>query len=213
LPCCAVYVLSAALLPVPLAVLLATITGVYVTGAFHEDGFADTCDGLGGGQSTERVLEIMKDSRIGTYGAVGMGLMLALKCLALAYLPSRQIVAALLLAHPCSRLAAAALIRRLDYVRVQNSKAKPIASQMSAAEFAIAGASCLIPLLALLWLGWLHWQAIALAVLAAVLISWWMARKLLRRIGGYTGDALGAVQQLSEVAIYLALLAAVQHGF
>jgi adenosylcobinamide-GDP ribazoletransferase len=213
LPCCVVYLLSSFLFPLPVAVVLSTVTGVYVTGAFHEDGFADSCDGLGGGQSTERVLEIMKDSRIGTYGAVGMGLMLALKCLALAYLPSRQIMAALLLAHPCSRLAAASLIRRLDYVRVQNSKAKPIASNMTAREFGIACSSCLIPVLGLVWVGWLGWPVIVIALLSAGLISFWMAKKLVHRIGGYTGDALGAVQQLSELAIYLAILACVQHGF
>ena len=116
--------------PPPVAVLLSTAAGIYLTGAFHEDGFADMCDGFGGGMTRERVLEIMKDSRIGAYGAIGIGCLLALKASLLALLPPAAAIAALLLAHPLSRLAAVALIWRLEYARAEG-KAKPMAQEMT----------------------------------------------------------------------------------
>ncbi|WP_225984531.1 adenosylcobinamide-GDP ribazoletransferase [Noviherbaspirillum aerium] len=202
-----VYALAAWVLPQPVAVLLSTIAGIYLTGAFHEDGFADTCDGLGGGMTPARVLEIMTDSRIGAYGAIGIGLLLALKCATLAYLSSQAVVAALLLAHPMSRLMATALIWRLDYVKGEG-KAKPLAQRMSHAEFLIASVLALLPAIVLLWLGWLAWPALLAALLAMAVCAAWLARKFVRRIGGYTGDCLGAVQQVCEAGCYLALLAA-----
>lgn len=190
------------------AVLVSTIAGIWLTGAFHEDGFADTCDGLGGGMTRERVLEIMTDSRIGSYGAVGIVLLLALKCAVLSALPPATAIAALLLAHPWSRLVSCALIWRLEYAKGQG-KAKPLAQRMSHAEFLIATVTVLLPACALYLGGWLSWRAIAVGTLCAVLIAVWLARKFLRRIGGYTGDCLGAVQQVSEVACYLGILATV----
>lgn len=200
------YLLTAALWTQPVAVLLSVIAGIWITGAFHEDGFADTCDGMGGGMTPQRVMEIMTDSRIGTYGAVGIGLLLALKCATLSFLPASMVAPALLLAHPVSRLASTALIWRLDYVKSEG-KAKPLAQQMSTTEFLIA-TCCVLPVVLVAGLlGWITWPAIAVAVLAAAGAAWWLARKFVRRLGGYTGDCLGAVQQLSEVVFYLALLA------
>lgn len=201
------YALAAWVLPQPVAVLLSTIAGIYLTGAFHEDGFADTCDGLGGGMTRARVLQIMSDSRIGAYGAIGIGLLLALKCATLAYLPSQTVIAALLLGHPVSRLMATALIWRLDYVKGEG-KAKPLAQRMSGAEFLFAAVLALLPAIVLPWQGWLAWPAVLAALLAMAVCAAWLARKFVRRIGGYTGDCLGAVQQVCEAACYLALLAA-----
>ncbi|TWI60342.1 cobalamin-5'-phosphate synthase [Pseudoduganella lurida] len=200
-----VYWCAALVLPPAVTVLLSTAAGIYATGAFHEDGFADTCDGLGGGMTRERALEIMKDSRIGAYGAIGMVLLLAVKCAALAHLPPLATVGALLVAHPLSRLMAASLIWRMDYARAEG-KAKPMAQQMTGAEFAIAAACCLPPLLLACWLGWLAWSAIAIGLLAMLLATWWCARKFQVRLGGYTGDCLGAVQQLAEAVFYLGVL-------
>jgi adenosylcobinamide-GDP ribazoletransferase len=201
------YAASAMLFTPVVAALLSTIATVYLTGAFHEDGFADTCDGLGGGMTTERVLVIMKDSRIGAYGAIGIGLMLALKCAALAGLPSIATAAgALLLGHPLSRLASTSLIWTLDYVR-DEGKAKPLAETITNGEFAVALLSALLAAAVIGLTGLLSWKAIGIAAAAAGLCAWWLARKFVRRIGGYTGDCLGAVQQVSEVAIYLSVLA------
>lgn len=207
----AVYGLAAWLWPAPVAVLVATSASIYITGAFHEDGFADMCDGFGGGLTRERVLEIMKDSRIGAYGAIGIGCLLALKCVTLSLLPPGTAIAALLLAHPLSRLAASALIWRLEYARAEG-KAKPLAQEMTHAEFAIAALSAALPALLLGLNGYLSWSALLGSVAAAACGAVWLGRKFVRRIGGYTGDCLGAVQQVSEVLIYLCVLASLGHG-
>jgi adenosylcobinamide-GDP ribazoletransferase len=207
----AVYFVAALVLPAPVAAVLSTAASIYVTGAFHEDGFADTCDGLGGGLTRERVLEIMKDSRVGAYGAIGIVCILAAKLSALAMLPPRVAVGALFLAHPLSRLAAASLIWKLEYVRGEG-KAKPLAQQMTSAEFTIALSSALLPVPVLLAIGWITPDAVLAALLAALLAAVWLGRKLHKRLGGYTGDCLGAVQQVAEVFIYIGVLATLGHG-
>lgn len=201
-----VYCAASALWSAPVAVLLSTAAGIYLTGAFHEDGFADMCDGFGGGMTRERVMEIMKDSRIGTYGAVGAGLLIALKCALLSSMDSAAAIAALFIAHPLSRFAATALIWKLEYAR-DEGKAKPMAQQMTTGEFITAGTCALAPLLAIGAVGASAWAALGAAVLATAAAAVWLASKFVRRIGGYTGDCLGAVQQVAEVAIYLCLAA------
>jgi adenosylcobinamide-GDP ribazoletransferase len=204
----AVYWLAGLLWPPLVAAVLATIAGILLTGAFHEDGLADVCDGFGGGTSTERVLEIMKDSRLGAYGAIGIGLALLLKCSLLGSMPHATAVLALLLAHPLSRLYAVALIWRLPYAR-HEGKAKPLAQQMSGCGFAFALLSVLLPVAAILvWQrdASLAWH-LGLGLVLAFLLSLKMARLYLRRLGGFTGDCLGAVQQLAELACYLGLAA------
>jgi len=205
------YALASALWPPIVAVLLSTSTTIWLTGAFHEDGFADTCDGLGGGMTRERVLEIMKDSRIGAYGAIGVVLLLAIKCATLSFLTQHTAITALLAAHPLSRLAATVLIWRLDYVKAEG-KAKPLAQHMSALEFTIAVSTVALPLAAMLWSGLLPWHAAVAGMVAIAAAAAWMARLFVRRIGGYTGDCLGAVQQVSEAAFYLAVLALASCG-
>jgi adenosylcobinamide-GDP ribazoletransferase len=126
-------------------------------------------------------------------------------------LPPRVAVGARFLAHPLSRLAAASLIWKLDYVRGEG-KAKPLAQQMSGAEFAIATMSALLPVPVLLASGWIASPAVLAALLAALLAAFWLGRKLHMRLGGYTGDCLGAVQQLAEALIYVGVLATLGHG-
>jgi adenosylcobinamide-GDP ribazoletransferase len=202
----AAYALAAWFLPAPVAVIISTAIGIYATGAFHEDGFADMCDGFGGGMTPERVLEIMKDSRIGAYGAIGTICMLALKLTTLAMLPPLAAIGALLVAHPLSRLMATSLIWRLDYARAEG-KAKPLAQKMSGTEFLIAAITAALPVLAVVALRWLPATALIAGVTAAAIATFWLARKFVRRIGGYTGDCLGAVQQVTEVMFYLCALA------
>lgn len=202
------YALAAMVLPHVVAVLLSTIAGIYLTGAFHEDGFADTCDGFGGGQNRQRVLEIMTDSRIGAYGAIGIVALLGLKCVTLACLPPHALLIALLAGHSLSRLASTTLIWSLDYAKSEG-KAKPLAQRMSTKEFAIAIATVALPLGAFLLAGWMSWHALAAGVVAVALAAVWLARKFVQRIAGYTGDCLGAVQQVTEVAFYLAVLAVI----
>ena len=205
-----VYALSIWIWPQSVAVLISTIAGIYLTGAFHEDGFADTCDGFGGGNTPERVLEIMTDSRIGAYGAIGISLMLALKCVVLSSLPIYAVAMALLVAHPLSRLVSTALIWRLSYVKAAG-KGKPLAQSMSASEFGIAAVTASLPAVAICAVGGLSWQAIVAGSIAIVVATLWLTGLFLRRIGGYTGDCLGALQQVAEVVFYLGLLAVITH--
>jgi adenosylcobinamide-GDP ribazoletransferase len=206
-----VYVVAFKFLPPAVAAILSVAAGIYVTGAFHEDGFADMCDGFGGGMTPERVLEIMKDSRIGAYGAIGIFCLLLLKCAILTQIPPSRVLAALLLAHPMSRLMAVSLIWRLDYARAEG-KAKPMAQKMRTIEFAIAALTALLPALMLIYLGWLSWTMLISGFALALVATLWLARKFVRRIGGYTGDCLGAVQQVTEAIFYLCVLAGLHTG-
>ena len=202
----ATYLACVMVLPPTLAVLLSMAVTVRVTGAFHEDGWADACDGLGGGWEKSQVLTIMKDSRIGSYGTIGMVLMLLAKAAALYELGAEDefdVAIALLVAHPLSRLASTSLIHLLPYVREdETSKAKPLARRLTGPELAIATLCGLLPLALLSPV-----EALG-AALAALLVTAWAARMFLRRLGGYTGDLLGATQQASELACYLGILVA-----
>jgi adenosylcobinamide-GDP ribazoletransferase len=206
---------AAHLWPAPVAVVLSMIATVWLTGAFHEDGLADTCDGLGGAVSRARALEIMKDSRIGNYGAIGLLLVLALKASALHALALRDLHVALLalpLAHAWSRAVPVALLVMLPYAGdAEHAKAKPMAQQVSAGTLAVALGWCAAALAAALLLDWRPRDALVMA-LAAAAAAPLMARWLHGRLGGYTGDTLGAAQQAAEVSALLALAASLAHG-
>ena len=197
--------LAALALPVGVAVLLGMAATILATGAFHEDGFADSCDGFGGGWDKAQVLAIMKDSRVGSYATLGVGLMLLAKWNALVELDADfappLLAIALVAGHAVSRLASTLLIFFLEYARDDDSsKSKPLAQRMALHELAIAVAIGLAPCLLLPPIDAL--VALAAAALSALLA----ARYFVRRIGGYTGDCLGATQQVCELAFYLGLL-------
>lgn len=200
-----VYAATVWVLPHAVAVVLSISTGIYLTGAFHEDGFADMCDGFGGGYTRERVFQIMQDSRIGTYGTVGIGLLLATKALTLFYLSPMVVAAVLCVGHTMSRMFSAALIWTLDYAKAEG-KAKPLAEKMETKEFVIAAATTAVVVLIVALVGGLSWSALLLGGVLATLATVWLARLFVRTLGGFTGDCLGAAQQLSEVCFYLGVL-------
>ncbi|NLE98524.1 MAG: adenosylcobinamide-GDP ribazoletransferase [Propionibacterium sp.] len=192
------------------AAVLSTVAGVLLTGAFHEDGLADTADGLGGGLTRERALDIMKDSRIGTYGTLALVLALLTKVSLLAMVAEvAPLLAVLGLfgGHVVSRLMPMVVIRTMVHVGdTARSKSKPLADQLSNRGLAaglVWTALGLVPL-ALLAPG-LHWVA---AVAGAALGLGIVARLLHRRLRGFTGDGLGATQQVSELGFLLGLLLA-----
>ncbi len=197
-----VYLGAALLWPQAVAVLLAMAATIYATGAFHEDGLSDTVDGLGGGWEKLRILEIMKDSRVGSYGVVAIVLALLGKFTLLLATPVDLLPGVLLAGHAVSRLASTTLLYTLDYVREDLlAKAKPLATRLSAGEMLLATLSALAPLLLLPPL-----KALTACLLAA-LATLWLAGLFRRWLGGYTGDCLGATQQVSEIAFYLGILA------
>jgi len=188
------------------AALLALAATAWLTGAFHEDGLTDMVDGLGGSPERERALEIMKDSRIGSFGALALMLTVGLKVALLAALAGQDETAALaglLAAHVLSRFAPLVLMRGLPYVGGEGGKAKPVADAVSAGSMVVALLWSL-PALALLFVTQ-PLENVVGAVLLAVAVTAWMLRLLGRRLAGFTGDALGATQQLCEVALYLGL--------
>jgi adenosylcobinamide-GDP ribazoletransferase len=197
-----------ALWPPLVAAVLCTVATALLTGAFHEDGLADVADGLGGASTREHALEIMKDSRIGAFGAIALVLALGLKFTLLAALAGQGTLtacAAVLAAHVLSRLAPLAVMRASPYVGGEGGKAKPMADAVSGASVGIAVLWSLPAVLLLTAVcGIVHGAA---ALLAAALAAVFMVRWLRRRLGGFTGDGLGATQQLSELAIYLAVVA------
>ncbi|MGC4244788.1 MAG: adenosylcobinamide-GDP ribazoletransferase, partial [Herbaspirillum sp.] len=161
--CALVYLLAVQFWPQMVAVLLSTVAGIWLTGAFHEDGFADVCDGLGGAVSRERALEIMRDSRLGSYGVIGIVALLLAKLAALQALLPLQVLAVLGMAHPLSRWLATCLIWRMEYVR-EEGKAKPLAQQMGHGEFLLATLFAVLPVIGVIALGMMSWQRIAAGV-------------------------------------------------
>lgn len=187
------------------AAVFSTIATVLVTGGFHEDGLADVADGLGGSHQRERALEIMKDSRIGAFGAMALVLALLAKVSLLALLGAHSLTAALCAlvgGHVLSRFWPLCLVRALAHVGdTATSKSKPLADQISGGALGAAGLWCFMPL-ALVWQAQSAIFLIA-AVLCSALGAAHMARRFARRLQGFTGDCLGAVQQVSEVGFYL----------
>lgn len=209
----AVLIAAATVWPPTVAALLALAATVVITGAFHEDGLADTFDALGGAVSRERALAIMKDSRIGSYGAAALVLTLAGRAALMAALcaqgPARA-AAAVVLAHAWGRATAVLLMAGLPYAGdAEHAKAKPLATAVGPAEWCVALGWAVVVAAGLAWAGALAPARAGVALAAAALVLWAMRRWLQRRLGGYTGDTLGATEQLTELAVLLVLAAEV----
>ncbi|MGZ8227679.1 MAG: adenosylcobinamide-GDP ribazoletransferase [Methylococcaceae bacterium] len=198
--CALAFYLAALLWPPMAAVIIALIAGIFLTGAFHEDGFADVCDGFGGGWGKQRILEIMKDSQIGAYGAIGIGLLLLLKISLLGAVPVAATPLILLAGQSISRLPPLLLMWRYNYARLDNSKGGAAVFKPGWRELLFAGGCAVLPVLLLPALCWL-------AVVPMLLINQQLGRYFYRHISGYTGDCLGASQQVAETVFYLGVSA------
>jgi adenosylcobinamide-GDP ribazoletransferase len=191
--------------------ILSTLATLLLTGAFHEDGLADSCDALFGAYERDRVLEIMKDSRIGSFGAVGLVVVLLLKVTLLAQAVTASqwtgwsaLWLVPLIAHPLSRAASASLLRWSSYVRANDAvgaKSKPMATGLTTTRWIVSVTIGVIPLLLLA-----EPQRWAAVLVGSTVVTVGLTRWFGRRIGGYTGDCLGAVQQLTELTILAALV-------
>jgi adenosylcobinamide-GDP ribazoletransferase len=182
------------------AAVLAIGAGLLVTGAFHEDGLADTADGLGGGQTAQRRLEIMKDSRIGTYGVCALAVALGLKVAVLSTLSAQAGALALLAAHGVARAAAVVVMRTTPYAPAgEAGKWKPTPMGVRAGEVVVALVIAAWPLLLL------PAPAAGLGLTLGAVAALALARTAVRLIGGHTGDVLGAVEQVFEVGFLLGL--------
>ncbi|QNN57961.1 adenosylcobinamide-GDP ribazoletransferase [Diaphorobacter ruginosibacter] len=193
------------------AAVLSTIVTVMATGGFHEDGLADVADGLGGGYQRERVLEIMKDSRIGAFGAMALVLAFAAKFALLAQLGSHGLsipLWSLFCGHVVSRFWPLLAVRTLPHVGdTATSKSKPLADQIALSALFTAAVWCVAPVVLMaLALGW---QSALLAILFSGVGAAWMLWRFKIRLQGFTGDCLGTIQQVAELAFYLGVATAV----
>ncbi len=187
-------------LPGALPVVLAVAAGILTTGAFHEDGLADTFDGLGGGQNRQQKLTIMKDSRVGTYGLCAVVIALAIKTVSLAALPVASAALALVVSHAGARMIPVIASAMLPYGgETTGSKVAPI--EPSPARLAVALVTGLLPFLGL------PVGAAILAIVCGGTLSGLILAWAQRAIGGHTGDVLGAAEQAFEVAVLVALAA------
>lgn len=197
-----------------LAAALSTAATLWLTGGFHEDGLADLADGLGGHVSRERALEIMKDSRIGAYGAMALVMMLLTKVALLAVVADvqpAQSAALLWLGHVVSRTCPLLTIRSLPHVGdVAGSKSKPLADQISTRSV-VVGMSWLLLALLLFFAAqdapdFKAGYVLMMGLLGALAGWFWVWRLLKSRLGGFTGDGLGATQQLAEAGFLVGVL-------
>jgi adenosylcobinamide-GDP ribazoletransferase len=193
------------------AAVLGTVFSVMLTGAFHEDGLADIADGLGGSQNRERALEIMKDSRVGAFGAIAVSLVLLAKVSLLALIGDvnpEAMVAGIFAAHVASRTFPLLLIRLLPHVGdVAGSKSKPLADQITIHSLLIAFFWLFITI-AIVFTAYAAVDLIVIVLIPMVttsIVFLYMWRLFAKRLQGFTGDCLGATQQVCEVAFYLGL--------
>jgi adenosylcobinamide-GDP ribazoletransferase len=188
-------------LPAAIAAALALAATLLVTGCLHEDGLADTADGFGGGKNRERKLEIMRDSRIGTYGVCALAISLLLRWSALAAIAQPTAVAmALVAAHAAARAPLPLFMRLVPPARsdglAADAGAPPLASAVAAGAIGVVVLGVALgPAAAIV--------ALLLLVLAGLLMGWLS----MRQIGGQTGDVIGALEQINETLVLLTAVA------
>lgn len=206
-----VFWLSSYLFDLQISVLISIIAGILVTGAFHEDGLADVFDGFGGGWTKAKILDIMKDSRVGAYGVIALIFLFALKYFSLTHLiskinqPNYLYIALLFITyHSLARLTAINIVFTSQYSRDdETSKSKPIAKAHSSTEIVGAYFFGLLPLIALSFLQW----KLSLVIVPLVVLYYYSKSYFNKWIDGYTGDCLGAVEQMAECVCLLTFLA------
>jgi adenosylcobinamide-GDP ribazoletransferase len=192
--------------PLAVAVLLAIVVRLLITGALHEDGLADFFDGFGGGGTDRsRILAIMKDSHIGTYGVLSLVVYELMLYATLYCLNTETAVLAIVAAGPFARMVTAQLVMMMPYARREDeAKAKTVYRKMdwrAGIGLAVQG---LLPMAAFLWLTGAEWQTL---IFIPCLVMYFLYLLIWRRLHGYTGDCCGAVCLLVELAVYLVVCA------
>jgi adenosylcobinamide-GDP ribazoletransferase len=194
-------------LPSIVSVLLSVSAMILTTGAFHEDGFADVCDAFGGGYTKEQRLSIMKDSRIGAYAAIGLILLFALKISALSGINPETLFLVLIASQTMSRWPLILITKRWKYARETNdSKSVDTSKQLNVFRIVFAFLLSVIPLF--FFHSYFIWLSVPLLIIVSLLFGIWFNKK----IDGYTGDCLGAVQQVNELVFYLFCLGMQTNG-
>lgn len=194
-----VYLLALRLVPVSVAILLAIGFAAFITSGFHEDGLADTFDGLGGGWTKDRALEIMRDSRIGTYGALALIFLILGKYTILTELGREQAWRWLIVAHAAARWTVLPLCLWLPYARPEG-QGKLVARQIPLSALLVGSVLLLLTLLLF------PWRTALIALAVTIVVTFFSGLYFKRRLGGITGDCLGAANQITELLLYLTAL-------
>lgn len=187
--------------PPPVALLFAMAAMVLSTGAIHEDGLSDFFDGFGGGRDKERILAIMKESTIGTYGVIALILMFLLKFALLLSIGLPQMALTLVAAHASSRMMPIFMVNSSHYARTENSKAMHTRKKIDTQSMLIALLFGLLPLV------FMPWQVTLIVIPVYAMMMMLLKKYIEKKIGGFTGDVLGALQQFSELAFYAVCIA------
>ncbi len=205
-----IFIASDLVLDEVFTMFIPVLVSVLLTGAFHEDGLADICDGFGGGWTKKDILTIMKDSRIGTYGTIAVVLSILIRIAGFADSMSKvqptlnqylAIFAILISANSVSRLMAYLTMINRPYARLENSKSKDIVTEVTwgSKDTLIAILLGISPLILFME------PTVFLVLIPMGITTYLLGRYYNKKIGGYTGDCLGAVQQITEVVFYLSL--------
>ena len=200
--CALIIALSPAGWAANVVVTVALLARVLLTGALHEDGLADFCDGFGGGHDKGRILAIMKDSHIGTYGVIGLILYYLLAVQTLSAIPAWVAAPAIFACDPFAKLCAAQLTNILPYARPEGAKNKITYARMNAAQMATLTATGVAPLIYLIYT---CGAPMALAAIAPITICALLTLMMHHRIGGYTGDCCGATFLMCELSMLIAV--------
>ena len=188
-------------LPHAVAVIAAIAVRLLITGALHEDGLADFLDGFGGGGDRDRILAIMKDSHIGTYGVLGLIIYMLLLGTTLYSLPVAVAALVILAADPFSKMVTSQLVSMLPYARrEEEAKNKTVYRKPTLAAGLLMSLQGLLPMILMIWLTGISWYLI---VCLPVVVMYFLYLLILRKIHGYTGDCCGAVCLLVELTVYL----------
>ena len=195
-----VLYLSSMILPKEVAVILAMIMMLLITGAFHEDGLADFADGFGAGADKDTILRIMKDSHIGTYGVLTLIIAMILKYTLLVSIAYEALLLALVVGQGISRFLPVVMVTFSQYVKRDNAKASHSALGVNMPNFVIAMLFGVVPIFAF------GWMIAVVYILLATIIFFLFKHYIERKIDGYTGDTLGALQQIAELIFYMVIL-------
>lgn len=189
------------ILPWSVAVMVAIVVRLLITGALHEDGLADFLDGFGGGGDRARILAIMKDSHIGTYGVLGLILYMLLLGTTLYSMTPRVAALIVFAADPFAKMVSSQLVNMLPYARrEEEAKNKTVYRKPSLAAGLSLTVQGLLPMALMIWLTGISWYLI---IAIPALVMYFLYLLMLRKIQGYTGDCCGAVCLLVELAVYL----------
>lgn len=196
-----VFLLFQLFFPQPVSIIAALAAMTLATGAIHEDGFSDFFDGFGGGQTKERILAIMKDSSTGAYGVIALVLLFLMKFSLLLTIDASLLLPVWIAAHALSRVMPVVMVNTSHYARTENSKAMHTRHKTDKATFLLALAFGIIPMV------FMPWQITVAVIPVYAAIGFLLKRYTEKKIGGFTGDVLGALQQFSELAFYLMCVA------